>query len=77
MNFLKQLLLIRLKCCVFVVEGLDFALEVLIFTRKPHHLTSLVFLGQGDLLRHDLLDAIDITSCIVQFLSILVSRLYK
>ena len=76
-DFLKQLLLILLKCCIFVVEGLNFALEIVIFTLKPHHLTSLIFLSQGDLLRYDLFDAIDITSCIIQLLSILVSCLYK
>lgn len=76
-DLLKQLLLILLKCCVFVVEGLDFALVVVIFTLQPHHLPSLIFLSQGDLLRHDLFDAIDITSRIIQLLSILIPRLYK
>ena len=76
-DFLKQLLLILLKCCVFVVKGLNFALEIVIFTLKPHHLASLIFLSQGDLLRYDLFDAINITSRIIQLLSILVSCLYK
>ena len=77
MDFLKQLLLILLECGIFIVEGLNFALKVVIFTLKPHHLTSLIFLSQGYLLRHNLFYAIDITPRIIQLLGILIPRLNK
>ena len=74
-NFISELCFFLAEGLVLFLHSLKFELEGVSFSSKLHHFAPLIFHGNVHFLAHDLLNSVDVSAGIVQFLSILVSQL--